>query len=117
MTRYFRDRAHRGAPVDADYINGQTERALESIAVAGGGSITRFSDNAIITAGAGMGAAVSGLRIDIVEELPPIPDYGGRFVFWTSAGAGTGDNQIWMAFAGQTRWTPSQYPTTKSGLV
>lgn len=56
-----------------------------------------------------------GLTITTVEVLPAIPASGGRMVYWTSEGDGTGDDQVWMAFAGQDVWTPMQYPTSLDG--
>lgn len=47
--------------------------------------------------------------IEKVLNLPPIPTFGAKLVFWTSEGAGTGDDQIWGAFAGQVRWYPMQF--------
>ncbi len=57
-----------------------------------------------------------GLNVATVEVLPAIPATGARFVFWTSAGAGTGDDQMWVAFAGQSAWTPVQFLTSLSGV-
>ena len=57
----------------------------------------------------------AGLTIDTVEALPAIPTTGGRMVYWTSAGAGDGDDQIWVAYAGQTDWTPMQALTSLDG--
>lgn len=54
------------------------------------------------------------LTVPVVTALPPIPDYGVAEVYWTSTG-GTGDNQVWRAYAGQTKWVPTQKFTTKSG--
>jgi hypothetical protein len=62
-----------------------------------------------------IGGGGAGLTIDTVEALPAIPTTGGRMVFWTSAGAGDGDNQIWVAYAGQTDWTPLQALTSLDG--
>ena len=56
-----------------------------------------------------------GLTIDTVLVLPAIPTTGGRMVYWTSAGAGDGDDQIWVAYAGQTDWTPVQALTSLDG--
>lgn len=56
-----------------------------------------------------------------VGKLPPIPATGMLDVFWYSGSPGadadgTGDNQVWRAYAGQTRWTPTQKGTNLSGL-
>lgn len=58
----------------------------------------------------------AGLTISTVLVLPAIPTTGGRFVYWTSAGAGTGDDQIWVAYAGQDRWYAIQRPSLLSGI-
>ena len=64
-----------------------------------------------------------------VRALPEIPTAGIKYVFWQSAttapedfgdpplDAGTGDDQVWMAYAGQTEWTPTQNYTDLSGEV
>lgn len=77
--------------------------------------ISRYGENTMIKTKAVAESLSTGLRIEKVLALPPIPTSGGRFVFWTSEGAGTGDDQIWVAYAGQTAWTPMQKYTTKSG--
>jgi hypothetical protein len=57
-----------------------------------------------------------GLSVSTVEVLPEIPATGARFVYWTSVGAGTGDDQIWVAYAGQDRWYALQRPSLLSGI-
>ncbi len=56
--------------------------------------------------------------IDTVLELPEIPTTPGTYkkVFWTSAGAGNGDDQMWEVYYGQTEYTPCQYSTLLSGV-
>jgi hypothetical protein len=56
-----------------------------------------------------------GLNVPTVQTLPQIPTTGHRVVFWTSAGAGTGDDQWWAASAGDTRWHPLWFTTDLSG--
>lgn len=51
-----------------------------------------------------------------VEVLPVLPTTGFEEVFWTSVGAGTGDDQVWRAHAGDTKWTPTQRFTSHSGV-
>lgn len=58
-----------------------------------------------------------------VPKLPPIPESGMLEVYWYGSPPpegtpqpGTGDNQVWRAYAGQTRWTPTQKGTNYSGL-
>jgi hypothetical protein len=53
----------------------------------------------------------------IVTALPAIPETGCLMVLWTSDDGGTGDNQVWMAYAGQAKWYPMQFFTSKSGAV
>lgn len=77
-------------------------------------TVRTIGGRAIITAKKGKGGG-GGLSITTVLTLPSIPASGGKMVFWTSAGAGTGDDQIWIAYAGQTEWTPMQFVTSLSG--
>lgn len=56
-----------------------------------------------------------GLSVTEVTELPAIPTSGAKIVFWKSTGGGTGDDQLWIAYAGQSAWTPMQFLTSKSG--
>lgn len=54
---------------------------------------------------------------EVVETLPPIPTTGMKEVYWTSADTGTGDDQVWRAYKGDTEWSPTQRLTDKSGAV
>lgn len=47
--------------------------------------------------------------VPVVSTLPPIPSSGFAMVFLTQ------DNQVWMAYAGQSAWTPAQKLTTIDG--
>lgn len=61
-----------------------------------------------------------GLVVDPVLTLPSIPTSGARMVFWqssTTAEGGTGDDQIWTAYAGQTKWYRLQKYSALSGDV
>lgn len=60
----------------------------------------------------------SSFSVPTVETLPAIPTGYEEYqaVFWTSVGAGTGDDQVWEAYVGQGRWYPCQKPTTLSGV-
>lgn len=55
--------------------------------------------------------------VRVVESLPEIPSAPGNMmeVYWTSVGGGSGDDQVWRAFPGQTEWTPTQYYSALSG--
>ena len=50
------------------------------------------------------GGGGGGSEIPTVEVLPDIPSTGFKIVFWTSEGAGTGDNRLWFAAVGDTQW-------------
>lgn len=73
-------------------------------AVGGGGSTTTEEG------GAGANGRVT---CPTVEELPAVPTVANllQFVFWTSAGAGDGDDQVWWTRTGLTRWYPMTYST------
>lgn len=55
-------------------------------------------------------------EINSVDDLPAIPGSNMLEVFWTSDGDGTGDDQVWRAYAGQTAWTPTQATSSLSGV-
>lgn len=96
----------------------QQERAnRDNIRVLGGWIELLFwmLRNMNTSAASGTGTTVIGSGVDTVETLPAIPTLGHRKVFWTSVGAGTGDDQLWEAYVGQSRWYPCQKPTTHSG--
>ena len=67
------------------------------------------------TRASGAAGPTSAVVIDIVETLPAIPTSIERYVFWTSTGGGTGDDQIWVAYPGQERWAPTQRLTALVG--
>jgi len=52
----------------------------------------------------------------IVTELPAIPESGMDCVFWTSAG-GSGDDQVWWCWQGDTVWRAGYKWTNKTGEV
>lgn len=64
------------------------------------------------------GGGGSNFNVETVLELPDIPSTPGTYkrVFWTSNGAGNGDNQMWEVYAGQTKYTACQYTTLLSGV-
>ncbi len=78
------------------------------------GGVSTFGNRMVATKQRGGRGA--GLSVQTVLVLPAIPATGAQFVYWTSAGAGTGDDQIWVAYAGQSAWTPMQKFTTLSGV-
>jgi hypothetical protein len=51
--------------------------------------------------------------VPTVEELPAVPTVANTYqmVFWTSAGAGDGDDRVWWTYYGLTRWYPLVYTT------
>jgi hypothetical protein len=68
--------------------------------------------------GAGESEDTSGrLIVPIVETLPAVPTAAARMqlVYWTSDGAGTGDDGIWYTYTGMTRWYPLGHYTTLDG--
>lgn len=103
-----------GRKVQPGVISGIARRTPQEITGGNGVQVQQVGNRLIIKGNAGRGG--SGLSITPVLTLPPIPSSGARIVFWTSAGAGTGDDQMWMAFAGQTEWTAMQFATTLSGV-
>ncbi len=58
------------------------------------------------------------LSIELVAELPAIPDTGTLIVIWgdsTRITGGTGDNGYWIASADDTEWSPFVYFTALEG--
>lgn len=68
---------------------------------------------ALILAGGG-GGGIEPVRL--VDVLPAIPTAGMEEVRWKSYDGGTGDDQVWRAYAGDSKWTATQRFTTKSGV-
>lgn len=106
-------------PGHADYVRGLSYRNGDLATVhntSGGGSIKRYFYALGTWEELGGGVGTGGaFAIPTVLVLPAIPLSGAAVVYWTSLGGGTGDNQIWWAYAGQSAWTPGQFFTTKSG--
>jgi len=67
------------------------------------------------SAAQGRHATSATLAVPTVEVLPAIPATGSKTVYWTSAGAGTGDDQEWKAHAGQTAYTATQFTSSLDG--
>lgn len=63
--------------------------------------------------GGGSGASRNTPTVETLPAIPTTPETEKR-VFWTSAGAGTGDDQVWHAYTGQSRWYPTTF-TDKDG--
>lgn len=104
--------------ITADMLNNIANSIVGRIIGGRGISVRRISNNIVIESivmGSVGGASVSAILV--VETLPPIPNAGMEEVYWTSVGAGTGDDQVWRAYAGQSSWTPTQKLTTLSGVV
>ena len=80
-----------------------------------GATVRTIGNRAIVTAKKGKGGGGSSIYGGVVLTLPAIPTSGMKIVRWTSAGAGTGDDQLWVAHAGDTAWTPMQDLTSASG--
>jgi len=108
-----------GQPIEARSLSNMLEAMFLRIKGGKGILVKRLGQNVIIenlgAVGLG-GGATSGRRI--VEELPPLPTSGWDEVFWTSVGAGNGDDQPWGAGtgAGVTEWAPLYYVSAKSGV-
>ena len=104
-----------GQTIRAADLNQMPNKTLGRIKNNTSTQVSQIGDNTLIRSRNTQRIVAEGLRIEKVETLPAIPTSGGRFVFWTSEGDGTGDDQIWVAYAGQTAWTPLQKFTTLSG--
>lgn len=78
-----------------------------------------FPGNQIVIEGIGakaVGGAAIIPEIPRVGALPAIPESGKGEVYWDSTlSPNTGDNQLWECYAGETKWTPCQRSTNKSG--
>lgn len=64
--------------------------------------------------GGGSGGTALGIRT--VEYLPSLPTETWDVVYWTSDGAGTGDNQWWGAGPDSTEWAPMFDVSNLSGV-
>ena len=111
----------RGSVLQSSQWNRITEYIKRNIVGGRGITIGRQGQQLVISAETGgrAGGAKSStqaqtLSVDTVENLPAVPTSGIRFVYWTSAGAGTGDNQVWSATEYDSVWTPEQQTTTNN---
>ncbi len=99
----------KGDPIDHRRLE-RSRTVLERVMAGKGITIRRIAGAMVISLTSG--GRVNGIhdRIETVSSLPPIPEGGMREVFWT------GDNQIWKVFAGQSKWTATQYTSSLSGV-
>lgn len=113
-----RDRITPGQPLTADALNRIIDAVLDRLRAGSGVYATRVGREVVLSAAppATRGGSLTGLVIDRVLTLPPVPTTGPRIVWWVdSSQGGTGDNQIWAACPGQSRWTPLQNWTWLDG--
>lgn len=111
-----------GMPQSAALEN--EKRRLDTFRIIGGPGvrISQTGDIVRIDVDAPRGGG-GGLSIQWVKELPAIPTapQTSRIVFWAGADrleGGTGDNQLWTASTGDTRWYPCGAKfTDKTGLL
>ncbi len=113
-----RDRVFPGQPLTADALNRIVDAVLDRLRAGPGVYATRVGREVVLSAvpAATAAGSLTGLTINRVTELPPIPTTGPRIVWWVdSSQGGTGDNQLWAACPGQSRWTPLQNWTWLTG--
>jgi len=110
-----RDRIRPGQPLTADALNRIVDAVLDRLRAGPGVYATRVGREVVLRAAPAV--TTSGFTIDrVTEQLPPIPTTGPRIVWWVdSSQGGTGDNQLWAACPGQSRWTPLQNWTWLDG--
>ena len=108
-----------GKPVSAE----QLRRIIDSLTrrISGDGKTIRvrtFAGGQIIIEAIGRENTGGGsYAIRSVGTLPAIPTNGMDEVYWDSTiTPNTGDDQVWRVYAGQTKWTPTQKFTSKSGV-
>jgi hypothetical protein len=124
MKRYVK----RGHVIKADAINRAVNTAIDQVVSLNPG-VSRVGDNVLyrVSRGAGGGGGGGGsggvdlttgtFKIEEVNTLPPIPTKGWKRVYWrTPEQGGTGDGQMWEAYAGYTRWAPCNFLTDKQGI-
>jgi len=111
------DRVRAGDMLTADALNRVVEAVLDRIHAGVGASSIRTSGGVTLSTRApSMVWFPAYIGIDEVTELPPIPTDRPRIVWWVDgARGGTGDNQLWAACPGQSRWTPLQNWTWLDG--
>jgi len=107
------DRVRAGDVLTADALNRIVEAVLDRIRAGVGTSSIRTSGGVVLSAKTVTTPSLpmtGGLVIDHVTTLPDIPTDRPRIVWLT------GDNQLWAACPGQSRWTPLQNYTWIEGL-
>lgn len=111
------DRVRAGDVLTADVLNRIVEAVLDRIHAGVSTSSIRTSGGVTLSTRApSMTWFPAHIGIDEVTELPPVPTTGPRIVWWVdSSRGGTGDNQLWAACPGQSRWTPLQNWTWLDG--
>lgn len=112
------DRFFPGQPLTADALNRIVDAVLDRLRAGPGLYATRAGREVVLSAAPAVttGRSLTGFTIDRVTELPPIPADRPRIVWWVdSSRGGTGDNQLWAACPGQSRWTPLQNWTWLTG--
>jgi len=115
MKRYVK----RGHVIKADAINRAVNTAIDQVVSLNPG-VSRIGDNVVYRGGGGRGgggdSSADAWKIEEVNTLPPIPTKGWKRVYWrTPAQGGTGDGQMWEAYAGYERWAPCNFLTDKEG--
>ena len=109
------DRFFPGQPLTADVLNRIIDAVLDRLRTGPGVYVTRIGREVVLSA-APPATTGNGLVINAVNELPPIPTDRPRIVWWVDySQGGTGDNQLWAACPGQSRWTPLQNWTWLTG--
>lgn len=114
MKRYVK----RGHVIKADAINRAVNTAIDQVVSLNPG-VSRVGDNVLYRGGrgGGGGGGSTAITIEEVNTLPPIPTKGWKRVYWRSpAQGGTGDGQLWEAYAGYERWAPCNFLTDKQGI-
>lgn len=106
--RYFKP----GDVIKADQFNESFRRATDRLRIMQGG---KFGDAYLPQQTMRARTGSAAYEVPIVSVLPPIPSVGMAEVFWIGPPNGTGDNQVWRAYAGQTKWTPTQYYSLLDG--
>jgi hypothetical protein len=111
-------------PIGASTLKRIVDMVLDLVREGRGIEVRRVGQHVYIhnkivpTAGASSGGSTAPMakgrfKCPTVETLPAVPTASETFqmVYWTSAGGGTGDNQVWWTRTDLTRWYPLTYGT------